>query len=104
MDWYSMTNDRIEEMVGERLKRIRLEYNITQSDLAKKTGLSRVSISKIERGMGVNLSSLIEIMRGLRVLENIDRLIPEQEVSPIEVIKLKNKTKKQRASKKIKHG
>lgn len=48
--------------------------------------------------MGVNLSSLIEIMRGLRVLENIAHLIPEQEISPIEMIRLKNKTKKKRAS------
>lgn len=100
MDWYSMTNARIEIEVGERLKKLRLEYNITQNDLAKKTGLSRVSISKIERGMGVNLSSLIQIMRGLRVLENIEHLIPEQEISPIEIIRLKNKTKKKRASRK----
>ena len=98
MDWYSLTNARIEIEVGERLKKLRLEYNITQNNLAKKTGLSRVSISKIERGMGVNLSSLIEIMRGLRVLENIEYLIPEQEISPIEMIRLKNKTKKKRAS------
>jgi len=98
MDWYSMTNARIEIEVGERLKKLRLEYNITQNDLAKKTGLSRVTISKIERGMGVNLSSLIEIMRGLRVLENITYLIPEQEISPLELIRLKNKTKKKRAS------
>lgn len=98
MDWYSMTNTRIERIVGERIKKLRLEYNITQQDLAKKTGLSRVSISKIERGMGVNLSSLLEIMRGLRVLENIEHLIPEPEISPIEIIRLKNKTKKKRAS------
>ncbi len=98
MDWYSMTNTRIEAEIGERLKNVRLQYNISQSDLAKRTGLSRVSISKIERGLGVNLSSLIEIMRGLKVLENIELLIPEQEVSPIEMIRLKNKTKKKRAS------
>ena len=48
--------------------------------------------------MGVNLSSLIEIMRGLRVLENIEHLIPQPEISPIEIIRLKNKTKKKRAS------
>jgi len=98
MDWYSMTNTTIEKIIGERIKKLRLEYNITQNNLAKKTGISRVSISKIENGMGVNLSSLLEIMRGLRVLENIEHLIPEPEISPIEIIKLKNKTKKKRAS------
>jgi len=93
-----MTNTTIEKIIGERIKKLRLEYNITQNNLAKKTGISRVSISKIENGMGVNLSSLLEIMRGLRVLENIEHLIPEPEISPIEIIKLKNKTKKKRAS------
>ena len=102
MDWYSLTNNRIEEILGKRLKEHRLQYNITQNELAIKTGMSRVSISKIERGKGVNLSSLIEIMRGLRILENIEGLIPEQEVSPIEIIRLKNKSKKKRASTKNK--
>lgn len=98
MDWYSLTNNRIESIIGQRIKQLRLDYNITQKELATKTGMSRVSISKIERGMGANLSSLIQIMRGLRVLENIEYLIPEQEISPIEMIRLKNKSKKKRAS------
>ncbi len=100
MDWYSLTNTRIETIIGERIKNLRLAYNLTQNELALRTGISRVSISKIERGMGVNLSSLIEIMRGLRVLENLDHLIPEQEISPIEMIKLKNQSLRKRASKK----
>ena len=98
MDWYSLTNNRIESIIGQRIKQLRLDYNITQKELATKTGMSRVSISKIERGKGANLSSLIQIMRGLRVLENIEYLIPEQEISPIEMIRLKNKSKKKRAS------
>ena len=100
MDWYSYTNSRIEILIGERLKQRRLEYNITQEELAKRTGISRVSISKIERGLGMNLSSLIQVMRGLNILENIQHLIPEPEISPIEIIKLKNKAKKKRASSK----
>ena len=100
MDSYSLTNNRIDTIIGQRIKQLRLDYNITQKELATTTGLSRVSISKIENGMGVNLSSLIEIMRGLRILENIDQVIPEKEISPIELIKLKNKSTKKRASSK----
>ena len=100
MDWYSLTNHRIEEVLGERLKQQRLQYNITQNELSVKTGISRVSISKIERGLGVNLSSIIAIMRALHILDNIENLVPVQEISPIEMIKLKNKNKKKRASSK----
>lgn len=100
MDWYSLTNHRIEELLGERLKQQRLQYNLTQNELSVKTGISRVSISKIERGLGANLSSILEIMRALHILANIENLVPEQEISPIEIIKLKNKNKKKRASSK----
>jgi len=100
MDWYSLTNHKIEELLGKRLKQQRLQYNLTQNELSAKTGISRVSISKIERGSGANLSSILEIMRALHILDNIENLVPEQEISPIEMIKLKNKSKKQRASSK----
>lgn len=100
MDWYSMTNNRIELEIGKRIKGHRLKRNITQLELANKTGLSRVSISKIERGKGSTLSSLIEILRMLDLLQNIERLIPEIEISPIELIRLKNEKRIRATSKK----
>jgi transcriptional regulator with XRE-family HTH domain len=100
MDWYSMTNNRIELEIGKRLKSHRLKKNITQLELANKTGLSRVSISKIERGKGSTLSSLIEILRMLDLLQNIEHLIPEIEISPIELIRLKNEKRIRATSKK----
>ncbi|MCF6306545.1 MAG: helix-turn-helix domain-containing protein [Flavobacteriaceae bacterium] len=97
MDWYSMTNNRIELEIGLKIKHNRLKRNLTQLALANKTGISRVSISKIERGKGTTLASLIEILRMLHLLENLEFLFPEDEISPIELIKLK-KGKRIRAS------
>jgi putative transcriptional regulator len=97
MDWYSMTNNRIELEIGLKIKHNRLKRNLTQLELANKTGMSRVSISKIERGKGVTLTSLIEILRMLHLLQNLEFLFPEDEISPIELIKLK-KGKRLRAS------
>jgi len=97
MDWYSMTNNRIELEIGLKIKHYRLKRNLTQLELANKTGISRVSISKIERGKGATLASLIEILRMLHVLQNLEFLFPEDEISPIELIKLKKK-KRIRAS------
>lgn len=97
MDWYSMTNNRIELEIGLKIKHNRLKMNLTQLELANKTGLSRVSISKIERGKGAKLTSIIEILRMLHLLQNLEFLFPEDEISPIELIKLKKK-KRIRAS------
>ena len=92
-----MTNNRIELEIGLKIKHYRLKRNLTQLELANKTGISRVSISKIERGKGATLASLIEILRMLHVLQNLEFLFPEDEISPIELIKLKKK-KRIRAS------
>ncbi len=102
MDWYELTNKRIEIEVGLRIKQHRIKKNLTQLELATKAGLSRVAISKIERGNGVNLSSLIEILRNLDLLQNIAYVFPEEEISPIELVKLKGKMRKRVSSKKSK--
>lgn len=44
-------------MLKNRLKACREERGITQTDLAKKTGLSRATISKIENNEEVNVNT-----------------------------------------------
>jgi transcriptional regulator with XRE-family HTH domain len=102
MDWYSMTNKRILIEIGSRIKHHRIKKNLTQLELANKSGLSRPAVSMIERGNGANLSSLIEILRMLDLLQNMEYLFPEDEISPIELIKLKGKERKRASSKKNK--
>lgn len=102
MDWYALTNNRIELEIGLRIKQHRIKRNLTQLELAVKAGMSRVAISNIERGKGVNLSSLIEILRALNLLDKLEFLFPEDEISPIELIKLKGKKRKRASSKKRK--
>ncbi len=98
MDWYSTTNKGIEEEIGRRIKKVRLNKNMTQLELATKSGLSRVAISRIEGGKGANLSSLIEILRVLDLLQNIDTLIPTLQFSPLELLKLKESSRKRASS------
>ena len=102
MDWYAMTTKRIEIEIGQRIKERRIKKNVTQLELAKKTGLSRVSISKIESGSGVGFSSLLEILRMLDLLQNLDQLFPPLEVSPLEILKIQGKKRKRASSSKIK--
>ncbi len=49
-------------IVSEMLKEARKEANLTQEQLAEKTGTKKSYISKIENGKGnINLSTLIKI-------------------------------------------
>ena len=98
MDWNSMSDRTIISEIGKRLKENRLRKNLTQADLATKAGLNSLTIAKIEQGKPVSLLTLIAALRGLRLLDNLNLLAPEVQISPIEMLKLKGETRK-RASK-----
>lgn len=97
MDWYGMSDNEIIRDIGKRLKELRLRKNITQESLSKKTGLNRVTISKIENGQKTSLFSLIQVLRGLDELQRLDSIIPGEAISPLQLARLKG-MKRKRAS------
>ncbi len=64
---------------GCRQKRIAL--NMTQSDLASRTGLSLRTIKGFETGQSINLMSLIRILRALGEFSRLEKLVPEPQIS-----------------------
>lgn len=73
---------------GERLKRLRISSMMTQADLAAATGVSLRTIKNMEAGRDVAFSTMVRVMRILKVLQNLDDAIPEPTVSPNEIIRL----------------
>ena len=98
MDWYGMTDIAIASELGKRIKSTRLRKNFTQTEVAERAGISVFTISQMENGKNTSLSSLIAVLRVLKLLENINDLAPEVIVSPIELLK-NNKKKRIRARK-----
>jgi putative transcriptional regulator len=97
MDWYGMSDKAIIRDIGKRLKQIRLNKNITQQELSKKSGVHRTTISKIETGQQISLLTLIQVLRGLGELQRLENIIPEEIVSPMQLARLQGK-KRKRAS------
>lgn len=89
-----LNNAEIMEEFGKRIKETRISFNYTQSDLAKRAGISISTISRAEKGENISLEQLIIILRELRLLKNLDLLIPKQELTPEELFE--NKKKRQR--------
>ncbi|MGV7225226.1 MAG: helix-turn-helix transcriptional regulator [Nitrospinales bacterium] len=86
----------IAEQLGERLKQARLNADLTQAELASRTGLNRRTILNAEKG-NVQLKNLVAILVNLGMAEQINMFLPVQEISPLQLAKLKGK-KRQRAS------
>ncbi|WP_159567378.1 helix-turn-helix domain-containing protein [Budvicia diplopodorum] len=86
----------IAEEVGERLKQARLNANLTQIEVANLSGVSRKVVMGAEKGK-VQLEYLVAIMMALNLADNIDKFLPKQDISPLQLAKLQAK-KRQRAS------
>ncbi|GHV10379.1 hypothetical protein FACS1894162_4150 [Bacteroidia bacterium] len=94
MEWSEMSNVAVIKAIGSRLKDYRLQKRLTQQNMAERAGVSVFTIAQIEKGHSVSLSMLIPVLRVLRLLDNLDLLLPETSVSPIELLKLKGKIPK----------
>lgn len=87
-------NSFILKELGQRVKDIRINQVMTQKDLCEKAGVSFSTVVRIENGEGINTDNLLKIMRALNLLQNWDLLIPEQDQTPDEILKEKNKRKR----------
>jgi len=95
-------NKAIQQELGGRLKRERLNQNITQETLAKQAGISRRTLVAAEKGEGTTFETLIRLLRGLGKLGQLDQFMPEPPISPIQLAKLKGKVR-QKASGKLRY-
>lgn len=94
MKWNSLSNVAIIQEIGKRVKEIRLDKNLTQQELAKMSGISLFTVAQIERGKPVSLAMLIPVLRELRLIDNLELLLPQREISPVELLKAKGKVPK----------
>jgi transcriptional regulator with XRE-family HTH domain len=94
-----LSDDAVLKEIGNRINQYRLNQDKTQAVLAHDAGVSNRTMTRIEHGDSVQASSIIRILRALQLLENLDALIPEPAVSPVQQLKMQGK-KRQRASSK----
>jgi transcriptional regulator with XRE-family HTH domain len=95
--WYAMSDSAIVTEIGGLIRRIRLQKNITQQQLADNVGLYRSTISEIENGRASSLVSFIVVLRGLEKLEMFDFLSDVPAISPLKLAR-KEKQSRKRAS------
>jgi transcriptional regulator with XRE-family HTH domain len=94
--WISMSDKSLIKTIGTFIKHHRLNQNRPQGEVAKAAGISRSTLSLLERGEKIALNSLIQVLRVLDLLHVMDVFRVKDEISPIEYAKLQ-KNKRQRA-------
>ena len=86
-----MSNSAVVQEAGKRIKELRLRKNLSQKQLAEQAGVSVFTVAQIEKGKSVSFVLFIAVIRVLRLLDNMELLLPKPEVSPIELLKLQTK-------------
>ena len=96
MDFYAMTDKAVAAELGGRVRALRLRRNLTQQALADAAALSLNSIKSLENGRA-KLATLIAVLRELGAMDALDSVIPEINISPLQLAKQQGR-QRQRAS------
>ena len=94
-----MTDKGVLAEIGRRIRQKRLNKNMTHNELVEQTGLSRATISKIEKGDSASFLNIVMILRALDAIDQLDLFLPSTLVDPAAIAKFEGH-KRQRASKK----
>ena len=89
--WQSMSDAALAQTIGSFIKHQRTQQNKTQNELAKTAGISRSTLSLLERGEPVTLLTLLQVLRMLDQLHVFNSFIVNPQVSPLLLAKEQKK-------------
>jgi len=91
MDLYRQTDKALLKELGSRLRMTRLNQNITQDELARRSGVGKGAVRAAELGGNPTLLNLLRILRTLEKLDHLDLFLPETGPSPLQMVKMRGK-------------
>lgn len=95
-----MSDKALAEVIGEFAKTQRLNQNKTQQEVASQAGISRSTLSLLEKGNTVTVATLIQVLRVLEQLHIMDSFQIKTQPSPLELARLQQNKRQRARSKK----
>ncbi|MEE1314465.1 MAG: helix-turn-helix transcriptional regulator [Faecalimonas sp.] len=78
-------NEIILKEMGIRIKDIRIANEMTQKELAMRAGIAPRTVERIENGENVKVENILHILRAMNLLQNLENLVPEQNLRPTDL-------------------
>jgi putative transcriptional regulator len=76
------TDEALQQLLGSRLRGLRLNRNESQTELARRAGIGKATLQRLEEGRSGTIVTLMRVLRALG-LDNLDALVPAVEESPL---------------------
>ena len=86
--------------LSRRIRRYRVEYPLTQQELAEKAGVSLRCLQYFEQGKDIRTEALIKILQALDLANNLSVLVPDMDDRPSAYLKKAQNKTRQRARRK----
>jgi transcriptional regulator with XRE-family HTH domain len=94
ISWVEMSDGNLVKTIGEFVRHHRLRQNQTQELVARNAGISRSTLSLLERGETVTLTTVMQVLRALDLLRVMDAFQVQHEQSPLELARLEQSERK----------
>lgn len=78
-----LSPEELAREVGENIRKLRLQKNLTQNSLASQAGVSMTALRHLEAGRGAHLATLIRVARALDKQAWLRSLAPRITVNPL---------------------
>ena len=92
-----MKDAAVVSQLGKELRRMRLERNLSQAEVAERAGLDRTTVVKLEAGRAATLQTLVQVLRAMDRLELLDAFHQEPQPTPYMLVEAQTQyLKKQR--------
>ncbi len=96
----SHSDGELLKLLGTYVRHHRVLQNKTQDQLSKDAGISRSTLSLLERGETVTLLTFIQVLRVLDVLYVLNNFNVEKQLSPMMLAEMAQKVRKRARPKK----
>jgi len=89
-----LSDPAILKELGKRIREYRISQELKQSELAQQSGISLNTLGKIESGKPVSIVLFLSVLRSLGLLDNLELLVPEQRITPMQMLKYQGRRPK----------
>ena len=96
-NWVAMSDKALSGQIGAFVRHHRIGQNKTQDSVAHAAGISRSTLSLLEKGETVTVPTLIQVLRVLNQLQVMDVFKVQETISPLALVKMQQQ-KRERAS------
>ena len=106
INWTLLKDEKVVEQLGKELRRMRLSGNLSQAEVAKRAGLDRTTVVKLEAGRAATLLTVVQVLRAMDRLEVLDGFHEEPQLTPYQLVEQQEKymaKQRKRASRKKSH-